>query len=450
MTRLATLLAAAVLLAACSNSQSAEPPTSLVQVPVAAAWSMFRGDLFRDGHPAGATLSAATAARLTLAWQTDLGSPIESSPVVAGGLIVVGTAGGSLAALTPLRGEKLWVVTGLGPLRGQPLIAEGKVFVGSDDGHLYAVELLTGNRIWDWRAPGLKPAILGGPVLFKGLLLVGIGTQPGAPLEAGRLAALDPASGDRLWATCLRPGCEAGGGVASSIAIDSAGIGYVEAGSQLDALVAFDVGIGKVLWTHPLATSPEPGSGLIATPLLFLSQGSEWVAAAGPEGRLTVVAAATGSEGWSRVLFKAGPADSISGSPGSDGQRLFIPSAGTPIGLQAVGRDDGHKIWSYQSQQPVFSSPAVGKDVVVFGEGAPGGAPGGALLAVSALDGHEVWRFSAGVGVMASPAIVGDSVFGADLRGRLLAFRPTDSGSQPQASSVDATAVQNSLPATMA
>jgi eukaryotic-like serine/threonine-protein kinase len=424
VTRVAALLAAAVLLSACSNSQSAGPPTSLAHVPGPVAWSMFRGDLSRDGHPAGATLSAATAAHLVLAWQADLNSPIESGPLVAGGLVVVGTAGGSLAALTPTRGEKLWEVTGLGPLRGQPLIAEGKVFAGSGDGHLYAVELLTGNRIWDWRAPGLNPAILGGPVLYKGLLLVGIGTQLGAPLEAGRLAALDPASGDRLWATCLRPGCEAGGGVVSSIAIDSTGIGYVEVGSPLDALAAFDVGIGKVLWTHPLATSPATGMGVTATPLIFLSKGRERVAAAGPEGRFTVVAAATGSDVWSRLLFNGGPADSISGSPGSDGRLLFVPSAGTPSGVQAVGRDDGQAVWSYQSQQPVFSSPAVGKDVVVFGEGPSGGDPAGSLLAVSTRDGHEVWRFAAGVGVVASPAIVGDSVFGADAKGRVFAFRP--------------------------
>ena len=61
---------------------------------------------------------------------------------------------------------------------------------------------------------------------------------------------------------------------------------------------------------------------------------------------------------------------------------------------------------------------------MVFGEGAPGGDPAGALLAVSTRDGHEIWRFPTGIGVVASPAIVGDSVYGADLKGRLLAFRP--------------------------
>ena len=424
MTRLAALLLAAALAAACSFSTSAAPPQARPASAAPPAWSLFRGDLARDGHPPGATLSAASAAHLRLTWQADLGSPIEGSPVIAGGYLVAGTVGGTLAAFSAAKGDKVWAVTGFGPLQGQPLIAEGKVFAGSSDGHLYAVELMTGLRIWDWRAPGDKPAILSGPVLYRGLLLVGIGTQAGSPLEPGRLAALDPASGDRLWATCLRAGCEAGGGVTSSIAVDSAGIGYVEVGNPGDFLAAFDVGIGKVLWTHPLSSAPGSGAGATATPLLYRSQGTERVAAGGPEGRFTVVSAATGSIVWSRLLFSSGPADSPSASPGSDGLLLFVPSAGMPGGIQAVGRDDGRAVWSHATQRPVSSSPAVGKDIVVFGEGASGGDPAGALAAVSAGDGHEVWRFETGAGVVASPAIVGDAVFGADLKGRVLAFSP--------------------------
>jgi outer membrane protein assembly factor BamB len=424
VTRFAALLLGAALLAACSNSSSAAPATSLRAVPAPPAWSMFRGDLARDGHPPGATLSTTSAARLQLAWQADLASPVVAGPVVAGTAVVVGTLGGNLEALRADNGEKIWRVTGLGPLAGQPLIAEGKVFVGSGDGHLYAFELLTGARIWDWRAPGVNPALFGGPVLYKGLLLVGIGSEPGAPLEVGRLAALDPPSGDRLWATCLRPRCEAGGGITSSIAVDSSGIGYVEVGSPDNALAAFDVGIGKILWTDPLSTSAGSGLGATATPLLFASPGGQRVAAVGLEGRFTVVAAATGSGAWSRQLGNGMAGDSVTGSPASDGRLLFVPSAGTPGGVQALAREDGKAAWSHDTLRPVFSSPAVGKDVVVFGEGAPGD-PAGALLAVSALDGHELWRFDAGAAVVASPAIVGDAVYAADLKGRMIVFRPS-------------------------
>src|SRR5205807_1528333 len=109
---------------------------------------------------------------------------------------------------------------------------------------------------------------------------------------------------------------------------------------------------------------------------------------------------------WTSHRFTVGPGDPVAGSPASDSRLLFLPSAGTPGGIQAVGRDDGHPVWSHEAQWPIVSSPAVGRDVVMFGEGAPGNSAG-ALVAISASDGHELWRFEAGAAVVASPAIVG-------------------------------------------
>ena len=422
MTRLGPLLLA-LLLAGCSGSQSVTPPGPGPGPLPASSWTMFRGDLARDGHPAGATLTAAAAARLALAWRVDLGSPIEGGPVVAGGLVVAGTAGGTLTAVSAARGERVWTVPGLGPL-GQPLISDDKVIVGSGDGHLYAIELRTGERLWDWRAPGDRPAILDAPIVYRGLLLVGIGTQPGAPPEVGRLVALDPASGDRFWASCLRPDCTPGAGITSSVSVDSAGIGYVGVGNPDAAVAAFDVGTGRLGWQRRLSASRSPGLEVTATPLLFSSQGRLLVGAGSADGRFAVLAAASGAPVWSRLLSNPGPASSVSGSAAFDGRLLFVPSAGTPAGLQAVRPGDGAAIWRHDTPLPVLSSPAVGRDVVVFGDGAADPATAGALVAVASGDGHLVWSFDTGAGVVASPAIVGEAVYAADLGGHLLAFRP--------------------------
>ncbi len=426
MTRLAALLVAAALAAACSNSQSAAPSTAGRAVPAPPAWTMFRGDLARDGHPAGASLTPAAASRLALAWQADLQSPIAGSPVVAGSALVVGTLGGTLEALSTDKGEKLWAVSGLGPLTGQPLIFQDKVYVGSSDGRLYAVELLSGTRIWDWRAPGLQPAIWGGPVVYRGLLLVGIGSQEhGTPPEAGRLVALDPASGDRLWATCLQSDCGTGGAISSSIAVDSAGNGYVGVGSPDDALAAFDVGIGRITWQKSLYPDQGRGADVAATPLLLRSHGRERVAVGGLAGTFAVFDAATGSVDWSRDLGDASGAGlALTGSPGFDGRYLYVPAGGSLSGILALGPDDGSVAWRHPSARQVLSSPAVGQDVVVYGEGSAADGTGGALVAVSARDGHELWRQETGAGVVASAAMVGDTVYGADLQGKVLAFRP--------------------------
>jgi outer membrane protein assembly factor BamB len=415
----------ALLLAACTTSPAPAATVSDVG-PVISAWRMFRGDPARDGHPFGVTLTPAAAARLQPAWSADLGSPVVGSPVVEGGIVVAGTEDGTLEAFSTEQGSPLWKATGLGPLSGQPLIAGENLFAGSGDGHLYAFELQTGTRIWDWRAPGLRPALLGGPVVYQGLLLVGVGSQAGdSPLEVGRLVALDPASGDRLWATCLLPGCAAGDGVSSSPAIDARGFGYVGVGSPDDAVAAFDVGIGRVAWKTSLY--PDGGRGLDvgATPLLFLDHGRERVAVGGSAGTFAVLDATTGAVEWSREVVSGGAGGGLAGSPGFDGRALYVPSAGTPGGLLALAPGDGSVLWRDTSPRPVYSSPAVGLGVLVYGEGGAAGDPGdGAVVAVSTIDGHELWRYETGAPVVASPAMVGEAVFAADGRGRLTAFRP--------------------------
>ena len=309
MTRIGRLLVAAALVAACSTAQPAAPPTFAPALPARPGWTMFRGDLARDGHPPGATLAPAAASRLRLAWQLDLQSPVVAGPVVAGTTLVVGTLGGTLEALSAESGERLWSISGLGALSGQPLVFEDKVFVGSTEGRLYAVELVTGTRIWDWRAPGLKPAIRGGPAVYRGLLLLGIGSQAaGTAAEPGRLVALDPASGDRLWASCLSADCSPGGAIASSIAVNAAGQGYVGVGSPNDALAAFDAGIGRVAWQTSLYPDQGRALGVVATPLLLRSHGRERVAVGGLAGTFAMLDAATGSVVWSRhlVAFRPG------------------------------------------------------------------------------------------------------------------------------------------------
>jgi len=415
----------ALLLAACSGSAPA--PAVTVLRPVAPAWTMFRGDPPRDGHPLGATLTPAAAARLRLAWSVDLGSPVVGGPVVAAGMALAGTEDGTLVALSTEQGNEVWKDTGLGPLTGQPLIAGDNLYVGSSDGHLYAFDLDSGDRVWDWRAPGDRPALWGGPALDRGLLLVGVGSQAGGfPIETGRLVALDPASGDRVWATCLLAGCAPGDGISSSVALDPAGYGYVGVGSPDDAVAGFDAGIGRVTWKTSLYPDEGRGLGVTATPLLFSSRGHERVAVGGAAGDFAVLDAVTGAVVWTRRLVAGSVDHGLAGSPGFDGRALYVPSAGSPAGMLAVGPDDGSVLWRTTSERPVYSSPAVGLGVLVYGEGAAAGQlPEGAVVAISSVDGHELWRLETGAAVVAAPAVVGEAVYAADRRGHVMAFRPS-------------------------
>ena len=83
-------------------------------------------------------------------WTANTGSGIESSPAVAGGVVYVGNDAGSLYAfdangvtrcsgIAPLKTcLPLWVATTGSSIKGAPTIANGRVFVGSEDHKLYA------------------------------------------------------------------------------------------------------------------------------------------------------------------------------------------------------------------------------------------------------------------------------------------------------------------------
>ena len=144
-----------------------------------------------------------------------------------------------------------WVDSGLGPISGSPAIDGGRVIVGTLSGHVRAFDLVHGRQIWDWKAPGDQPAIWSSPTIYRTLVLAGIGSQYGdSPLEAGRVAALDLATGRELWELCVRAGCALGGGIWSTPAIDSAGRAFVGVGNPDDAVLAFDATTGKRLWEH--------------------------------------------------------------------------------------------------------------------------------------------------------------------------------------------------------
>src|SRR5947209_18901976 len=96
-----------VVLAACTAGRSACPlaPTGVASE----LWTMYCGDLARDGHPPSATLDAGTAVRLRLAWRTRLDGAVDGTPVVSAGVVDVASAGGTVAALGTATGKpRMW------------------------------------------------------------------------------------------------------------------------------------------------------------------------------------------------------------------------------------------------------------------------------------------------------------------------------------------------------
>jgi len=391
---------------------------------------MYRGDQARDGHPPGATLGVEGARHLKPAWQVELSGGVSGTPAVAGGVVVAASGGGVVAAYRVSSGTRIWQVDGLGDISSSPTIEGGRVLVGTLDGYVHALDMNAGARLWDAKVPGGQPAIWSSPVVYGQLVVVGVGSQYGdKPLEEGEVVAFDLATGNQVWELCAltsaRAGCLPGDGIWSTPAIDAAGHGYIGLGNPDDGVLSFDVATGRRLWM----TSFHPDAGrdvdVGATPIVLQAGGREEVAVGSDAGVFKVLDAATGSVVWSRDLVNGSAVHGLLASPAYDGTYFYVPSAGDPSGVFALDAAAGKTLWTNHAGLPVYSAPAIGNGVLVFGTGDVFGDPNaGGMVALSSRDGTVLWTHDLHSAVFSGPAISGDMVLVGDSRGDVIAFRP--------------------------
>lgn len=388
---------------------------------------MYRGDVARDGHPSTAKLDARAAARLAVTWHVRLPGAVDGTPAVAHGLVVAGSEGGEVDAFDAASGRTVWSRGGLGPIAASPTVSGDRVFVAGLTGYVYAMDLLHGSEVWRWQGPS-DAAIWASPVVYGDEVLVGVASPYGdQPLVPGRIYGLDAATGREHWTFCVQLSCEPGGGVWSTIAIDNKGIGYVGIGNPVDGVLAFDPRTGARRWLSSLYTDQGRDLDVGASPVIFNigEKSDEVIAQATVQGLFAVLEARDGSLRWQRPLVDGSAVHGLLASPAYDGTKLYVASASSPTGVFALKPADGAELWRHETDLPVYSAPAVGIGVVVFGTGAGlGDAGAGSLLALSSTDGRVLFSLDTHSAVRSGPAIAGDLVVAGDAAGDLFALRP--------------------------
>jgi polyvinyl alcohol dehydrogenase (cytochrome) len=386
---------------------------------------MYRGDLARDGHPDGVSLTADQAGHLKPSWTAHMDGAVDGTPVVVGNTVIAASEKGSIAAFDLGSGAGVWNRIGLGAFSGSAAVAGSVVVAATVTGHVYAFDLGDGHALWDWSATGNKPAIWSSPAIYGKTVLVGIGSQYGdQPLEAGGVAGLDLSTGALAWRFCIKSGCAPGGGVWSSVAVDAGGRAFVGTGNPDDGVYSFDAATGRKLWA--VSIHPDAGQDLDvgATPIVAVVGGREVVAVGSDGGLFDMLDAATGDVIWSRFLVAGSAVHGLIASPAFDGAAFYVPSASSPTGVFALDPATGAIQWE-RLTDPVFSAPALGRRVLVFGTGDVFGDPHrGGLLALSTTDGAVLWTYDTHQSVFSAPAIAGTTVVVGDSGGSVLAFRP--------------------------
>jgi outer membrane protein assembly factor BamB len=231
-------------------------------------------------------------------WAKRLGSASESSPLVVGGRVYVGSQSGAVYALSAKSGHVRWRYYAGGPVKGALAYSRGRVYFGDYGGSVTALRARNGSVAWRAAGYGQIYATL---ALAFGRVYVGS--------KSGSVYALSASSGRRLWSRGT------GGYVYAAPAVGAVkGMRpAVFIGSYSGQFMALDARSGHVLWSRGGYGKISGAASIIGRVVYFSSLSAR---------RTWGLSAKTGRVLWSVGKGAFNPAI-------SDGKRVYITGYGS-------------------------------------------------------------------------------------------------------------------------
>lgn len=364
------LVIAALLIVGCDAkapaavAPQAKAPEKAAPVQDRSAWLTYHGNYSLDGV-AGSTVPDAPE-RL---WKFKAGNRVEVTPVSADGRIHFTTVKGGLFALN-LAGEQLWKITNEDAFSSPALLADGKVIVGTGKGMLLAYDAATGKELWKYDVGGTvqgtanRIELPGGK---KGLLAISQGD--------GSIHGIDLETGKGAWKSPPQQRCDGSAGV---------GGGKIVMGSCAAALHVFSIEKAEKIYDIPLGKDNEVAGGVaMAGTTAFAGTRS---------GKLCAVDIAAEKVLWTNA---DGSGEAFQTPAVGDKWVLFGADDGK---LHGIRREDGVKVWSFDTGNRPLSPVIAGDRVVV--------SSGGSLFIFELATGKKLWSAPVSDDIT-SPAVVG-------------------------------------------
>jgi polyvinyl alcohol dehydrogenase (cytochrome) len=422
-----------------------------------------------------AALAAADVPRLRLKWAFNLGpvTMARGQPAVVGNRVFVGTLAGDVYSIDAASGCIHWAFKATAGIRSGVSIGEANgvpaVFFGDRSAVMYAVNAASGELLWKMRpVEHLLAQATATPQFYKGVIYQGFSSleeslvvDPNAACCSfrGSVVALDAATGRVIWQsfTIAEPAKPTGVGkrqgpsgasVWSTPTIDEPrGALYVATGDNYsdpvtdtsDAVLAFDLKTGKLLWSRQLtqgdvynsacssrtrANCPaEDGPDLDfgQPPILTQLGGGKRALVIGQKSGM-VHALDPDAEGKILWQTRAGAGGLLGGSQwgsAADGQRIYVAISDVVVhsiadaaapggrritldpkkggGLHAIDLKSGTIVWS--ARAPIcpparaICSPAQSAAVTAIPGAVFSGALDGHMRAYSSTNGGVIWDF---------------------------------------------------------
>ncbi|MEA2596417.1 MAG: hypothetical protein QOF01_2886 [Thermomicrobiales bacterium] len=436
---LTTMLPATTIAQDASSASplSASPnsaPTDLVD------WPFYGADLAGTRTAGESAISADNVATLGQAWSVDVGGAVSGTPVVAGGIVYVGSHTGTLYALDLATGTSRWTYdTGaavrepnldvdLGIL-GSAAVVDVTVFVGDATATVHAVDVASGDLRWKTKIDDQAAAcIWSSPIVSSGVVYVGVASVAKETGFRGNVVALDAATGEQRWKTYCVPAESDGGGVFAVPALDL-DRGLLIVGTQNAyspnpapygnpiSVLALDLATGREHWVFNAPpgggpTAPTEDVGFSASPNLFTArifgQQRDLVGVGQKSGLFWALDRDTGEFVWRTQVSPAGPLGGMEGTSAVTGTRIAVPAtnwsdpAGPAAGLvSALDTGTGAILWSAEQTAPAASPITISDDIALQA------GIDGIFHAYALQSGQELWHTDLGASVSGGIAVAG-------------------------------------------
>lgn len=277
----------------------------------------------------------------------------------------------------------VWKFKTRGSIKSSPVIDEGLVFIGSSDANIYSIDIKAGQQLWTFTTDGAVEAT---PCVIKGLVFAGSSDN--------FLYAIDSKTGTLRWK--YKTDGKILGGANWTLSSDNQNV-WILVGSYDTKLYCVDSSTGKSVWTY------ETQNYINGTPAVDDGK----AVFGGCDAMIHVISLPHGQQ-----ITEIDTGSYIAGSPALLQERIYAGNyAGVFIYADIF---KGDIIWKYNADEsPIFSSPAVSENTVVFG------CRDKRIHCLRREDGKPLWEFVTLGEVDSSPVICGDKVVVGSEDGRL-------------------------------
>ncbi len=330
-----------------------------------------------------------------LIWVFHTDGPIKSSVAVGGGKVFVASVDSNVYALNLLDGKRLWTFPTGGEIDAPPILTDGMVILGSSDSTLYAIDAQNGGEKWKYKTDG---QILGSANRVRtvaGKMRIIFGSYD------KKLHCVDAADGKGVWAYETKNFINGAPAIADGKAFFGNCEGIVYVVNIADGTLARKIKIDAPIVSSPAVVGRTSASSV--EPRAYVGH---------YENEVVCVDLSDGKIIW-RYDEMDGP---VFSSPAVTDDYVVFGSQDERV--HCIDRKTGKRVWVFKTGGNVDSSPVVCGDKVVFG------SDDGRLYLLRLSDGAELWSYEIGQPITASPAVAGSAIIVGSEDGTVYAFGP--------------------------